>query len=121
MTRSRARAKALPDIRARAFLTAGIMLAVLVIWGKQVAAQSDDIIISHGYSFYGDLTYQADYTHFDYVNPDAPKGGEISLWSQGTFDSFNIYTRQGVPAAGTTIIRVVCPVVGSTCSAQWGW
>ena len=95
MTRSRVRAKALPDLRARAFLTAGIMLAALAIWGKQVAAQSDEMIVSHGYSFYGDLTYPADYTHFDYVNPDAPKGGEISFAALGTFDSMNPYSRKG--------------------------
>ncbi|WP_372886079.1 extracellular solute-binding protein [Shimia sp.] len=55
----------------------------------------DGIIRAHGYSYFGDLTYPADYAHFDYVNPDAPKGGEISLWAPGTFDSLNPYSRKG--------------------------
>jgi microcin C transport system substrate-binding protein len=42
--------------------------------------------------------------HLDYVNPEAPKGGEISFWSQGNFDSFNIYTRRGVAGALTTVM-----------------
>jgi microcin C transport system substrate-binding protein len=71
--------------------------------GTEVAAASTggepaaggETIVSHGYSFFGDLTYQADFEHLDYVNPDAPKGGEISEWAQGNFDSFNMYTVQG--------------------------
>ncbi|MFO7772151.1 MAG: extracellular solute-binding protein [Roseovarius gahaiensis] len=59
----------------------------------------DQVIRAHGYSFYGDLSYPADYTHFNYVNPDAPKGGEISIYAPGTFDSMNPYARKG--RAGT--------------------
>ncbi|MFY0692881.1 MAG: ABC transporter substrate-binding protein [Paracoccaceae bacterium] len=50
---------------------------------------------SHGYSTFGELKYPAAFEHLDYVNPDAPKGGEISLWAQGTFDSMNPYSRKG--------------------------
>lgn len=63
------------------------------------ADSHDPITISHGYSFFGDLKYPADFPHLDYVNPNAPKGGEISQWSWGTFDSFNPYARKGRPAA----------------------
>ena len=59
----------------------------------------DPVIKSHGYSFFGDLKYPADFKHLDYVNPNAPKGGEISQWSGGTFDSFNPYARKGNSAA----------------------
>ena len=55
----------------------------------------DEIIRAHGYSFFGDLEYPADFTRFRYVNPDAPKGGLISMWAPGTFDSLNPYTRRG--------------------------
>ena len=54
-------------------------------------------------SFFGDFKYSADISHLDYVNPDAPKGGEISQWAQGTFDSFNLYTRKGRQGALSTI------------------
>lgn len=60
-----------------------------------VAQDSEDLVQSHGYSFYGDLKYPADYAHFDFVNPDAPKGGEISFAALGTFDSMNPYTVKG--------------------------
>ncbi len=63
------------------------------------AAGAERVITSHGYTNFGDLKYGPDIAHLDYVNPDAPKGGEISEWSQGTFDSFNSYSRQGVAAA----------------------
>ncbi|HMB12877.1 MAG TPA: ABC transporter substrate-binding protein, partial [Roseovarius sp.] len=60
-----------------------------------MADEHEKVITSHGYSFFGDLKYPADYEHFDYVNPDAPKGGEISLYAPGTFDSMNPYSRKG--------------------------
>ncbi|MEM1410625.1 MAG: extracellular solute-binding protein, partial [Pseudomonadota bacterium] len=44
-----------------------------------------------------------DFPHLDYVNPDAPKGGEISISAQGTFDSFNPYTLKGNNAALSSI------------------
>lgn len=69
-----------------------------------VGQASDDMIVSHGYSFYGDLKYPQDYSHFDYVNPDAPKGGEISLNVVGTFDSMHPYTRKGRAGALSTIM-----------------
>ena len=71
---------------------AGLSIAALM---AQAAWAGEKIITSHGYSFYGDLKYPADYEHFDYVNPDAPKGGEIALYAPGTFDSMNPYSRKG--------------------------
>lgn len=66
-------------------------------------AAAQDVTVSYGFSNFGALKYPADFAHLDYVNPDAPKGGEISIWAQGTFDSFNQYARDGVPAALNTI------------------
>ncbi|MFP4304938.1 extracellular solute-binding protein [Rhodosalinus sp.] len=60
-----------------------------------LAQGSDEVVVSHGYNFFDELSYPPDFEHFDYVNPDAPKGGEISLWAPGTFDSMNPYSRQG--------------------------
>jgi len=64
----------------------------------------DEMIVSHGYSFFGDLKYPADYEHYDYVNPDAPKGGEIVMSVLGTFDSMNPYSRKGRGGALSTIM-----------------
>jgi len=73
---------------------AGLLLAAL--FASPVFAEGEDgIIRAHGYSFYGDLTYPEGFEHFSYVNPDAPKGGSISISAQGTFDSMNPFTRRG--------------------------
>ncbi|MDO6478704.1 extracellular solute-binding protein [Shimia thalassica] len=77
------------------WLAAGAAAVALMIAGQSVRAEEGKIIQSHGYSYFGDLSYPKDYTHFNYVNPDAPKGGEIALWAPGTFDSMNPYSRKG--------------------------
>lgn len=51
-------------------------------------------------SLYGDIKYPADFTHFNYVNPDAPKGGELKLSAIGTYDNINPYIIKGAPASG---------------------
>ncbi len=44
----------------------------------------------HALSLFGDIKYPADFKRFDYVNPDAPKGGSARQISIGTFDNFNL-------------------------------
>jgi microcin C transport system substrate-binding protein len=44
----------------------------------------------HALSLFGDVKYPADFKRFDYVNPDAPKGGAARMISIGTFDNFNL-------------------------------
>jgi microcin C transport system substrate-binding protein len=51
-------------------------------------------------ALYGDLKYQPGFTHFDYANPDAPKGGAVKLNAIGTYDTFNPFTLKGVKADG---------------------
>jgi len=57
---------------------------------------------SHGIAMHGDLKYGPDFTHFDYVHPDAPKGGTLEMSGSGTFDTLNSFIRKGVPAAMTS-------------------
>jgi len=62
----------------------------------------------HGISIFGDLKYPADFDHFDYADPDAPKGGELRLspseayLNQGflTFDTLNVFVLKGSGAHG---------------------
>ncbi len=56
--------------------------------------------ITHGLSMYGDLKYPADFSHFDYADPAAPKGGDVKLWAFGGFDSLNPFILKGNAAAG---------------------
>jgi len=53
---------------------------------------------AHGIAMHGDLKYGPEFRHFDYANPDAPKGGEVRFHAVGTFDSFNSWILGGVPA-----------------------
>ncbi len=59
---------------------------------------------SHGISLYGDLKYGPDFHHFDYVNPDAPKGGTLVQSSIVAFDTLNPFTLKGTAAAGLGLI-----------------
>ena len=69
----------------------------------QFLALSSHAEPSHGLSAFGDLKYPASFSHFDYVNPDAPKGGRITtigIVANDTFDSFNGYILKGDAAQG---------------------
>jgi len=57
----------------------------------------DGVTRAHGTSLLGELKYGADFKHYDYVNPDAPKGGKVQLAVQGAFDSFNPFIVKGNP------------------------
>ncbi|HRA93000.1 MAG TPA: extracellular solute-binding protein [Aestuariivirga sp.] len=62
---------------------------------------------SHGLSVFGELKYPASFNHFDYVNPDAPKGGRMALIgivANDTFDSFNGYILKGDAAQGLAML-----------------
>jgi microcin C transport system substrate-binding protein len=64
------------------------------------AAAEEHVYSGHGIAMHGDLKYGPDFKHFDYVNPNAPKGGELKLAALGTFDSFNPFIIRGNPADG---------------------
>ena len=55
-------------------------------------------------TMHGETKYQPGFKHFDYVNPEAPKGGTLRMASMGTFDSLNPYIDKGTSAAGLTSI-----------------
>lgn len=60
----------------------------------------------HGWSPFGGLKYPANFEHFDYVNPDAPKGGVVREGALGTFDNFNIVIAgvRGLLASGIELL-----------------
>ena len=60
---------------------------------------------AHAYAQFGDIKYPARFTHFEYVNPNAPKGGEIVLVPPSrlsSFDKYNPFTLKGNAAPGLT-------------------
>ncbi len=88
--------------RCRTFLTVMMALALAVLMVTAVRAEQV-IIKSHGISTFGALKYDADFTHFDYVNADAPKGGEFSTWGFGTYDSLTPFILKGNAATLSSV------------------
>lgn len=58
----------------------------------------------HGAAMHGEPKYGPDFTHFDYVDPDAPKGGTLALSAIGTFDNLNPFIVRGVSAGGLPLV-----------------
>ena len=75
-------------------------IAALVLLTLAAAAAAEDITRAHAMALHGLPKYGAGFSHFDYVNPDAPKGGTMRLGVAGGFDSFNPYVTKGNAAAG---------------------
>ena len=116
--RTRAQAKAITKPNTASHIKLALLsLILLLAFAAQLFAQ-ENITKSHGYSRFGDLKYPADFKHLEYVNPNAPKGGEISQWAQGTFDSFNPSSRKGVVAALATLPQE--PVLTATADDPYG-
>lgn len=65
------------------------------------AAASPTVIVSHALTMRGTPKYKAGFTHFDYVNPGAPKGGTLAMHAIGTYDTFHRYALRGVAAEGS--------------------
>jgi microcin C transport system substrate-binding protein len=63
-------------------------LAVVIL--AALPAIAEEPAWRHGLSLMGEPKYAASFKHFDYVNPNAPKGGMVRLGSQGTFDNLNL-------------------------------
>ena len=82
-----------------------LLTAIAFTAALATAAQANGPSKSHGLSAFGDLKYGSAFKHFDYVNPDAPKGGTIRLAGIDSFDSLNPYILKGVPVAGIGLIH----------------
>ena len=80
------------------------LLAIFLALGfLNEAKANEEITVSTGFSNFGELKYSKDFDHLEYVNPSAPKGGEISIWANGTFDSMNPYSRKGTSGSLSSI------------------
>ena len=91
-------------------LLLGAALSWLALPGAQAA---------HAYAQFGDVKYAPGFAHFDYVNPQAPKGGEITLVSPtraSNFDKYNPFTLKGTAPPGLRSL-VVAPWLTSPLDA----
>lgn len=80
-------------------MTMRFVLLLLALFS--VTCQAQTIKESYAFAVLGEPKYDANFTHFDYVNPAAPKGGNITLSAMGTFDNFNRFALRGVAAERT--------------------
>jgi microcin C transport system substrate-binding protein len=94
-------ARAAPALLRMWFIAA--MAALVAAFCAAEGRADETVITSHGISTFGDLKYPPDFKHLDYVNPDAPKAGEISIWAFGSFDSMNPYTTKGRAGALSSV------------------
>ncbi len=67
-----------------------VLVAAALAALTALPACAEELPWRHGLSLMGELKYPADFPHFAYVNPNAPKGGLVRLGAQGTFDNFNL-------------------------------
>jgi microcin C transport system substrate-binding protein len=93
-------------MRRRTLLAAGFAaglpaLPALSQTGAQAPAAPRRI---HALSLLGEPALPADFTHFPWANPGAPKGGEITLYALGSFDSFNPYILRGTTVVGSGLL-----------------
>ena len=82
-------------VQASAIAAASSMASFSPMIGSATAQET-----AHGLSLFGDLKYGPEFVHFDYVEPNAPKGGTLHLATVGTFSTLNPFTLKGVSAAG---------------------
>lgn len=72
---------------------------------------------AHAYAQFGDIKYSPGFTHFDYVNPNAPKGGEIRLvppTRPTNFDKFNPFTLRGTSPSGVGSLMIESLLTGNS-------
>ncbi len=78
-----------------------LTLGLIALVSTKVLLASETIVKTHAYALHGQPKYSVDFEHFEYVNPDAPKGGDLRLMATGTFDTLNPYTLKGTSPYNT--------------------
>jgi microcin C transport system substrate-binding protein len=82
---------------------AGVLFLVILVPSVQ-AADAPAPRPTHGLSLWDQLKYPENFTHFDYVNPHAPRGGAVKVAATGTFDSLNPFIVKGNKAPGAASV-----------------
>ena len=82
----------------------GLILSALLLISPMAGHAAENIRPVHGIAMQDAPKYPADFTHFDYANPAAPKGGEVKLAAIGTFDNLNPFILKGVAASGVGML-----------------
>lgn len=89
----------------------GLALLIVLASGFPVS-----VLAAHGFALHGDLKYPADFKQFEYVNPQAPQGGTLTLANpdrRTSFDKFNPFTLKGTSAPGLTALMFESLLISS--------
>ena len=81
-----------------------VLFTIGLLFIGPAAIAANDSLGRHGMSMFGALKYPLGFNHFEYVNPNAPKGGLVRMEARGTFDTLNSFTIKGSSAAGLGLI-----------------
>jgi len=81
-----------------------VLFTIGLLFIGPAAIAASDSLGRHGMSMFGALKYPLGFNHFEYVNPNAPKGGLVRMEARGTFDTLNSFTIKGSSAAGLGLI-----------------
>ena len=104
-------------------LAAALCVSLCVAASALAAAGAERPAIDyrHGYSMFGELKYPPDYAHFDYHNPDAPKGGTLVMSHMAAFDTLAPLSSTGARAPGSdlTLDRLLT-ISGDEMNAYYG-
>lgn len=96
-------------------------LPVIPAWAQ---TETGEAVWRHALSLFGDVKYPADFKRFDYVNPDAPKGGVARTISIGTFDNFNIAVmgvKGSIAPAAIMIYETLMARSQDEVGTEYGW
>ena len=88
----------------RIFLSIALLFAASPTWA------------AHAYAQFGDIQYPPGFTHFSYVNPQAPKGGRIAMVSPSrasSFDKYNPFTLKGTAPPALSSLMLETLLVGN--------
>ena len=84
--------------RAHRFAAFAVALLVLLPWAGHASDTLDGLEFKHGIAFFHDLKYPPDFTHLDYLNADAPKGGILVEATQSAFNNLSPLAERGIGA-----------------------
>ena len=77
-----------------------LVMVALVLPGISAAQDGGEVHRAHAIAMHGTPKYGADFEHFEYTTPDAPKGGRVVFSAFGSYDSLHPFILKGQPAAG---------------------
>jgi len=105
-------------LRSLKWMALWTVAAAAVVLTSNAVAEPGGAEPGHGLSIFGDLKYGPDFTHFQYADPGAPKGGEVRLADYGSFDNLNPFIIKGIQLRGVGATAMLLPFESLMAAAQ---